>query len=345
MKIVILWYGLPYYGARVIGEARKQHPQVEFTVLATAVGVPYSGLDVVAGKSIRWIDDTKDVTWGELDIEIPDICIITSWSHFAHMQLAREARRKNNTVIVSMTDNFFHGSIKQWFGALYFRFFLRSLFDYMWVPGRRGVSFMRFLGMPSNKIITGLYAADSDLFYPPKLTLARTQVIFVGQFIVRKGIENIIAAAKSESGKKYRSQLLLIGQGSFGVELTESGIVTEGFKQAAELGDIYRQSSALLLPSFRDHWGVVAHEAALCGGLILATKQCGCVDDLVEHGVNGYIMKESSCTEVLCALDWHASLTTEQITRGRRVSIEKSLQYSPRLWAMKLNEIVTHFRN
>jgi glycosyltransferase involved in cell wall biosynthesis len=256
------------------------------------------------------------------------------------MRLAREAKKKNNAIVISMTDNYFYGSFKQWLGAVFFRLKLRAQFDYMWVPGRRATQFMQFLGMPRERIKTGLYAADTNLFFPPMAGASRSGVVFVGQFIVRKGVENIVAAVRSPHAIKYQSSLRFIGHGPLECQLKESGVVTESFKQAAELGDVYRKASALLLPSFMDHWGVVAHEAALCGCLILATKQCGCVDDLVEHGVNGFVMENSSAEEILRSLDWLSSLTPDQQAAGRIVSIGKAAQYTPQKWAETLSEVI-----
>lgn len=41
MRLVIARNGLPHYAARVIGEARRQLPEVEVTAIGTDVGVPY----------------------------------------------------------------------------------------------------------------------------------------------------------------------------------------------------------------------------------------------------------------------------------------------------------------
>jgi glycosyltransferase involved in cell wall biosynthesis len=122
-------------------------------------------------------------------------------------------------------------------------------------------------------------------------------------------------------------------------ELRSLGMPVEPFQQPQELSDTYRQASALLLPSRLDHWGVVVHEAALCGCLLLVTRQCGSVDDLVEHGVNGYIMKKSSASEIRAAVAWLDALSATQLEVGRRRSIEKASQYSPRRWAETLELI------
>lgn len=345
MHVAIAWYGMPYYGAKVVGECIKRFPQVRFTVISTQVGIPYEGLEGVVGQSIIWLDDYAHTRWLDLGIDPPDICLLTSWSHPAYMELAREARTAKGAAVVSMTDNYFHGSLKQWLGALYFRLVLRNLFDFMWVPGIRSVRFMNFLGMKPDRIKTGLYAADPQLFYPSKPSSSRKGVIFVGQFIPRKGVAEIVNAVRSMEGQKFSKELRFFGHGPLEEALRQSGIFTEGFKQPAELGNLYRDSSALLLPSHMDHWGVVAHEAALCGLLILATRQCGCVDDLVIHKNNGYILNSCIPSEICDALNWLYSLTPEQIATGRTVSLQKAVNFSPKLWGDKLKEIMDFAEN
>lgn len=340
MKIAIAWYGLPYYGAKCIAEAIRLNPEVDFVVISTRVGVPYEGIDDLVGGNVHWVDEDCSVRWSDLG-GVPDLFVTTSWSHKSYMMLTKEAKAGGRTRVVSMVDNFYIGTLKQWLGALYFRLNLRYIFDIMWVPGIRGVRFIRFLGMPSRRIVTGLYAADTEIFYPPDdSTNKRQDVVFVGQFIPRKGVHEIVEALQSIRGAKYRELLRLIGHGPLLSELSALGLRVEEFKQPWQLGGIYRSSDALLLPSKIDHWGVVAHEAALCGCLILATRQCACVDDLVTHGVNGYIMRNSSPDEILAAFSWLHGLAPEEKKLGRAHSVEKAAAFSPKRWAATLKKII-----
>lgn len=338
--IAIIWNGLPFYAANVIARARMHHPAHEFWIVSTPVGVPYVGIEELLGARVKWIDSTKKISWSEIQIPIPDVCIITSWNHKAYMALASEARAKRCAKIIAMVDNYFHGTFKQWGGAFYFRLRLRRLFSAMWVPGARGRKFMRFLGMSDPCIFEGLYTADPLIFYPPSISADRRQVIFVGQFIHRKGVGKIVEFLNTSDGKKWRECLRIIGHGPLEVELRSAGMPLEPFLQAAELGDAYRSANALLLPSEMDHWGVVVHEAALCGCLILATQQCGSVDDLVEHKKNGYIMRESSSLEIARAFEWLRGLSADQIKTGRQISMSKAAGFSPNLWADTLGKII-----
>lgn len=338
--ITILWYGLPYYAASCINAAIRSFPGHRIVVIATNVGVPYKDIDIACGVPVLWVDSKADLKWSDLGLDTPDVCVITSWNHRGYRALAVEAKKLKNAVVVSMVDNYFHGTLKQWAGAVYFRLRLRSLFDFMWVPGRRGRQFMRFLGMPDARILEGLYSASPAVFHDSGAPLTRDKVVFVGQFIYRKGVDRILDFLNTNAGGPWRNRIRMIGHGPLTEGLLAAGMQLEPFMQAEELADAYRGASALLLPSQMDHWGVVVHEAALCGCLILATKQCGAVDDLVEHEVNGYIMRESSSAEIARALEWLDGLSVEEINEGRRISVSKAAEFSPKRWADTLGQII-----
>ena len=256
------------------------------------------------------------------------------------MALARAAKQERGTLIVAMVDNYLRYMPKQLVGALFFRLNLRPLFDYMWVPGKRSATFMRFLGMPRNRVLTGLYSADHELFYPPEQEASRNGVVFVGQFIGRKGVDAILDANIRSPKIVEECDLRLFGHGPLTAKLLAAGLRVEPFAQPRELGEIYRKASALLLPSKLDHWGVVLHEAAACGCFLLATRQCAGVDDLIKHGVNGFIMRASNPSEISRSLAWLKSRTAEELTRGRSVSIALAAKISPALWAHKLAQIL-----
>lgn len=338
LHVAIAWFGLPYYAANVIGRMVRAHPEWKVTVISSRDSIPYTGIDETVKVPIHWVNADQELKWSQIGVGYPDVFVLTSWCHPAFMTLAQEAKFQRGATIVSMVDNYFHGGVKQWLGAVYFRLKLRRLFDYMWVPGRRSAKFMRFLGMPAKRILTGLYAADPEMFYPPQVDSLRSNVIFVGQFIPRKGVGEIVSALQRRG--QGGAQVRLIGQGALEARLRATGAVVTGFKQPAELAEIYRQAGALLLPSVLDHWGVVAHEAASSGCLILATRQCGCVDDLVEHGRNGYVMAASSADEILKALAWHEALSPAAIQEGRLLSVRKAAEISPARWVKTMEKLI-----
>ena len=341
--VAIAWKGLPYYAARVIREARRRHPEFRFTIISSRDESPYRGIEEVVGGAVHWVDADQATSWEKLGQPPPDLFLITSWPHVAYQSLAMQAKRESDATIVSMVDNYLRYTPKQLAGFFYFRLFLRGLYGAMWVPGEYSARFMRYLGVPDKNIYRGLYAADNDLFYPPPASAARAGVLFVGQFIERKGLSPLMRAAERAAAAGAPLDLRLIGDGPLVADLIERGLAVEPFLQPAELAENYRRSDALILPSRIDHWGVVVHEAALCGCLLLLTRQCGCAHELVVHGVNGYVMERSSAAEIGAAFEWRRRLTTEQVAAGRAVSVERARRISPERWADTFDEMVGRF--
>jgi glycosyltransferase involved in cell wall biosynthesis len=242
-----------------------------------------------------------------------------------------------------MVDNYLRFTPKQFVGYLYYRWALRPLFSAVWVPGSFSRKFMRFLGVPNEDIYEGLYSADTDVFCPPSGMGVRRGVAFVGQLVERKGVLDLAVAVEQLTQAGGDPEVRFIGHGVLRERLLAGGMKVEPFLQAPQLAKVYREVSALILPSKIDHWGVVVHEAALCGCLLIVTRQCGSVAEMVEHGVNGYVMKTSSVAEMAAALRWHQGLSREQIDCGRAESVQRGRMISPARWADTLDTLVGRF--
>ena len=61
-----------------------------------------------------------------------------------------------------------------------------------------------------------------------------------------------------------------------------------GFKQYHELPVYYGLASAFVHASTTEQWGLVVNEAMASGLPVLVSNRCGCAQDLVKEGVNGF---------------------------------------------------------
>ena len=61
-----------------------------------------------------------------------------------------------------------------------------------------------------------------------------------------------------------------------------------GFKQYPELPAYYAHAGAFIHASTTEQWGLVVNEAMASGLPVLVSNRCGCAQDLVQDGVNGF---------------------------------------------------------
>ena len=94
--------------------------------------------------------------------------------------------------------------------------------------------------------------------------------------------------------------MTIVGDGSERADLQEmalslEGITFVGYKSQAEVAEILNEASALVLPSFAEGLPVVLMEAMASGKPVIATQVAG-VPELVEDGINGFLVPASDET-------------------------------------------------
>ena len=67
-----------------------------------------------------------------------------------------------------------------------------------------------------------------------------------------------------------------------------------GHRDGEALANAYRDAHVLIVPSLYEPWGLVVHEGLAHGLPVIATDQVGAGDDLIESGMNGYVVPAGS---------------------------------------------------
>lgn len=121
----------------------------------------------------------------------------------------------------------------------------------------------------------------------------KRMLLSVGQFIPRKGFDVLMKAAASLEpemgiyiigGEAPESYLQLRE------ELGLKNIHFLCFMKKEELARYYRAADAFVLPTREDIWGLVINEAMAYGLPVVTTDRCVAGLELVEDGVNGYVV-------------------------------------------------------
>jgi 1,2-diacylglycerol 3-alpha-glucosyltransferase len=126
--------------------------------------------------------------------------------------------------------------------------------------------------------------------------------LYVGRFIEAKNLLFLLQAFT-----RYRElvgeegwELVLVGSGRQEGTMRDwvarkrvPGVRFAGIRQPWELPEFYAFASCLVLPSISEPWGLVVNEAMACGVPVLVSDKCGCAEDLVEQGGNGFLFDPS----------------------------------------------------
>lgn len=155
----------------------------------------------------------------------------------------------------------------------------------------------------------------------PKLLM-----LYVGQLINRKGISQLLKALNELRDPNVG--LLIVGSGPQGKELKQfcedqklENVYFEGFQQQEALLRYYALADVLILPSFKEVWGLVVNEALASGLYVLCSDRAGVAYDLIKEGWNGILFNPHNIEELIILI----RKAKEQIEdlRARRDAISK----------------------
>ncbi len=178
---------------------------------------------------------------------------------------------------------------------------LKSIFvkgcDRAHVYGRTNRAYLAKLGMPFDCIDIKRAVVDVDRFSLAEPRPARNedgrrlQLLYVGRLAPEKNLAFLLRAyaryVQRAAGPPMR--LVLAGSGPSEASLREEAfsldiddlVEFKGYTPQKNLGELYENSDAFVLPSTREPWGLVALEAMLARIPVLISTQCGCADDVV----------------------------------------------------------------
>ena len=94
-----------------------------------------------------------------------------------------------------------------------------------------------------------------------------------------------------------------------------------------------------MLGSHFDQWGVVVHEAASCGCMLVLSSHVGSRYDFAGED-NAVLFDPDSVTEFERALEDVVCRSKGELERGQKQSVELSERFSPAIFAKNLTRMV-----
>ena len=181
--------------------------------------------------------------------------------------------------------------------------FIVKQFKAALVGGQPHKRYLMKLGMPEEAIFVGYDIVGNDTFHPERIRhlpkpLDKPFFLTVNRFISKKNLPFIIS-----SYAKYRQQvgeaawdLVLCGDGELRpqieqqiAELNLQQVVhLPGFLQQSEMLPYFAHAGCFVHGSTTEQWGLVVNEAMAAALPVLVSNRCGCFEDLIIEGVNGF---------------------------------------------------------
>jgi|694.fasta_scaffold32013_5 glycosyltransferase involved in cell wall biosynthesis len=338
--LAIAWAGLPPYAIVCIQEFARQTGR-RLLLLGTSPDTPYDAVAAASGVTISWVESNDEsVVWNRYLNRPPTCFIVGGWHIPAFNSLACQVRRSGGKVALMM-DNRWRGDLRQWLAPLVFRTRYRDHFSAALVPGKAAREYAIRLGMPADRVFTGMYGADPAVFRSgPPLVERRERLLFVGRLEERKGVRELYDAWRQVHPQLPEWELRLIGCGPLRDEAPNLPRMTiQDFLQPADLAPEYREARFLVLPSHEDHWGLVVHEAALSGCGVVLSQNVGARLDLASDR-NAIIVEPRRADRLAAGLIAAAMLDEPALRAAAEESGSLASGFGPVAFASSLEKLL-----
>jgi 1,2-diacylglycerol 3-alpha-glucosyltransferase len=226
------------------------------------------------------------------------------------------------------------------------------------VGGKPHREYMQVLGMTAHNIFPGYDVVDNEYFATrarevresdsserARRKLPKRFLLASSRFIEKKNLPVLLQAYAQfrASAGVAAPKLVLLGDGPLKAELLAlraslglgDDVIMPGFVQYEELPAYYGLAEAFVHASTVEQWGLVANEAMAAGLPVILSATCGCAEDLVEEGQNGFTFDPRQPAQLADAL---AKIAENEETRARMAirSREIIARYSPVTFADSL---------
>lgn len=265
----------------------------------------------------------------------PSLILCFGWMDKDYLNVVRY-RTSSCTSVMTM-DNQWLGTFRQGLGLVWSRFFVRPIFDHVWVPGPRQRKFAQKLGFKDGRIHEGLYAANAENFDPIWQGLDGTppakRLIFAGRYAREKGIEVLWDAFSTYCARSGSNiELWCIGHGPLEpTKSTHPQIRHLGFVQPDDLASLLAGGGIFVLPSLFEPWGLVVHEFALAGCPLVLSRHVGAADWFLGLE-NGFLVQKVNAESLIAAIRSVDQLTDEELKTMSKSSRRKAMKLTIHDW-------------
>ena len=238
--------------------------------------------------------------------------LVYGWNFMSHLQCLRYFHKRipvlfrgDSTLLNEQT------LLRKVLRKQFLRFVYRHIDKVLYV-GSANKAYYKEYGVKKQQLVFAPHAIDIDRFASDNIHLAKEArewkeqlgipgcsiiILFAGKLELVKNPGLLISAFGSLNLENFH--LVIAGNGGLENELKliskhNNHIHFIPFQNQSLMPALYRLADVFVLPSISETWGLAVNEAMACGKAVLVSNKCGCAQDLVQSGINGYVFESTN---------------------------------------------------
>ena len=211
-------------------------------------------------------------------------------------------------------------------------------------PGKRAYSYWRSIGIPENKIrIVPFYASELEWNMSTEKEAAKlrelysgkTIILYFGRLLKKKGVDYLLEAF-ARINREYTDVILIIsGDGPERQclehtcnQLHLSNVIFTGAPEEKIKAVFFQSCDLYVYPSITmeipEEWPLGVVEAMSVGKPVIITNAVGSAPDVVQHGVNGFVVPEKDSKALYTAMK--RIITDKELRKSMGVASAKIIK-------------------
>jgi 1,2-diacylglycerol 3-alpha-glucosyltransferase len=284
----------------------------------------------------------------------PDVIAIAGYAHPAMLTALFWARRHGKPAILFSETTEADFARTTWREQIKRR--IISQYTAALVGGQPQKRYLAKLGMPAASIACGYNIVGNAAFHPDRIRdlpqpLARPYFLAINRFVTKKnlpGLLNAYATYRQLAGDSAWD-LVLCGDGPMRGQLEQqirdrgiqSHVHLPGFLQQDQLLPYFAHAQCFVHTSTHEQWGLVINEAMAAGLPVIVSDRCGCVEDLLLEGVNGFSFDPDKPEELTRLMLRMSSGEVDRQAMGQ-AALQHIQQFSPSYFADGLMQAIDY---
>ena len=224
------------------------------------------------------------------------------------------------------------------------------------VGGQPQKRYLIKLGMPADAIFLGYDVVGNDVFHPSQIKslifpLNKPFFLAINRFVQKKNLQFLLSSYANYHHKLGADawDLVICGDGELRLQL-EAQITTQGIKDYVHLPGFLQQEQLLpyfahancfIHASIQEQWGLVVNEAMAASLPVLVSNRCGCYEDLIIEGVNGFGFDPENAQQ-LTDLMLKMSSGEIDLNQMSQAALEHIQKFSPDYFAQGLMQSIEY---